>query len=76
MKTIPVSELRANLMQVLKIIEQGSSLLITSRGKVVAQLVPPADVVKSSEEKLAQIRKTAKVNDVLSPISEKWEASS
>ena len=41
MQTIPVSELRANLMNVLKTVEQGSTLDITSRGKVVAKLVPP-----------------------------------
>ena len=43
MTTIAVSELRANLMQVLEQIKQGAQIQITSRGKVVAQLVPADD---------------------------------
>ena len=41
MEVIAVSELRANLMNVLKKIKHGSVVDITSRGKVVAKLVPP-----------------------------------
>ena len=76
MQSIAVSELRANLMKVLKSIEKGSSLIITSRGKVVAKLIPPDDSIKSAEEKLAQIRKTVRIHDVLSPISENWKVNS
>ena len=41
MDTISVSNLRANLMKVLREIEHGSIIDITSRGRVVAKLVPP-----------------------------------
>lgn len=74
MTAIPVSELRANLMRILKRVEKGSSITITSRGRVVAKLVPPEDSLKIAEEKLAQIRKTAKIHDVIAPISEQWKA--
>lgn len=40
MPSIAVSELRANLMKVIKDVEHGSSVDITSHGKVVAKLVP------------------------------------
>jgi prevent-host-death family protein len=76
MQSIAVSELRANLMKVLKSIEQGSSISITSRGKVVAKLVPPEEPAKMAEEKLSLLSKTAKIHDVLSPISENWKADS
>jgi len=76
MQSIAVSELRANLMNVLKNIEKGVSVSITSRGKVVAKLIPPEESFKVAEEKLAAIRKSAKIHDVLSPISEKWKADS
>ena len=76
MHSIAVSELRANLMSILKNIEKGSSVSITSRGRVVAKLIPPEESLKLAQEKLAVIRKSAKVNDVLSPISTKWEADS
>ncbi len=41
MDTIAVSEFRANIMKILKEVEHGSNINITSRGKVVAKLVPP-----------------------------------
>ncbi len=72
MKTIPISELRANLMKVIQNIEQGASFYVTSRGKIVAKLVPP-DNSKYAEEKLNQVRKTAKIHDVISPVYEQWE---
>ena len=76
MRSIAVSELRANLMSILKNIEEGSSISITSRGRVVAKLIPPEESLKVAEEKLAIIRKSAKIHDVLSPISTKWKAES
>ncbi|MCK4559391.1 MAG: type II toxin-antitoxin system prevent-host-death family antitoxin [Calditrichia bacterium] len=75
MQTIPVSELRANLMNVLKTVEQGSTLDITSRGKVVAKLVPPSYSREKAINKLKEIRKRAKIHDILSPIDVKWEAN-
>ena len=57
MQTIAVSELRANLMKVLKEIEYGESLDITSRGKVVAKLVPPEYSREKARNKLKEIRK-------------------
>lgn len=76
MQSIAVSELRANLMSILKIIEKGSSINITSRGRVVAKLIPPEESIKRAEQKLEKVRKTAKVHDVLPPISENWKADS
>ena len=76
MQSIAVSELRANLMSILKNIEKGSSVSITSRGRVVAKLIPPEESLKLAEQKLAKVRKSAKIYDVLSPISAKWKADS
>ncbi|KPK92990.1 prevent-host-death family protein [bacterium SM23_31] len=73
MQSIAVSKLRANLMKILKQIEHGSSFDITSRGRVVAKLVPPDYTRKLARKKLIEIAKKAKVKDVLSPIDEKWE---
>jgi prevent-host-death family protein len=74
MSSIPVSELRANLMKVLKYIEHGESINITSRGKIVAKLVPPEDRIEAAEKRLEQIRKSAIIHDVLTPIDAKWKA--
>ena len=76
MDSIAVSDFRANIMKVLKQIEHGASLDITSRGKVVAKLVPPDYTRTLARGKLDLLRETAKVYDVLSPVDGKWEADS
>ena len=73
METMAVSKLRANLMKVLKEIEQGSSVNITSRGRVVAKLVPPDYTVEKAREKLNEIAKTAVLHDLISPIDALWK---
>jgi len=72
---IAVSELRANLMKVLKEIEMGSTVNITSRGKVVAKLVPPDHGKDIANEKLNKIAQSAIIRDIISSIDEEWEAS-
>ncbi|MGD8782331.1 MAG: type II toxin-antitoxin system prevent-host-death family antitoxin [Ignavibacteria bacterium] len=72
MQSVAVSELRANLVAVLEKIKKGSTINITSRGKVVAKLVPPDESKKLAEDILLQVRKNAKLHDVVSPVSEKW----
>lgn len=73
MQSIAVSDLRSNLMKILKKIEHGTSLNITSRGRVVAKLVPPDNVRANARNRLKEIGKTAILNDVISPIDEQWE---
>ncbi len=72
MDTIAISELRANLMKVLKEIKSGARINITSRGKVIAKLVPPDNIVNDSQQRLEEIRKTVIINDIVSPIETGW----
>lgn len=74
MTTIAVSELRANLMKVLDEIKHGAKIQITSRGKVIAQLVPADTTQENAKAALHQLSETAVVYDVLSPIDESWTA--
>lgn len=74
MAAIAVSEFRARLMEVLKQIENGATIYITSRGKVVARLMPPDDSREIARKKLNEIGKTAKLHDVISPVDVQWEA--
>ncbi len=76
MDTIAVSEFRANIMKILKEVEHGSNINITSRGKVVAKLVPPDYTREKAREKLKEISKNAMLGDVISPIDAQWEAHS
>ena len=59
METIAVSEFRANIMKFLKEVERGSNINITSRGKVVAKLVPPDNTREKAKEKLRSLPDTA-----------------
>ncbi|MBN1895381.1 type II toxin-antitoxin system prevent-host-death family antitoxin [bacterium] len=74
METIAVSDLRARLMKVLKEIESGSAIDITSRGKVVARLVPPEFGRVEAKAKLRSIGKTAVLHDIVSPVGDPWES--
>ncbi|NQV49535.1 MAG: type II toxin-antitoxin system prevent-host-death family antitoxin, partial [Candidatus Marinimicrobia bacterium] len=55
MTTIAVSELRANLMKVLEEIKHGAQIQITSRGKIVAQLVPADAAQEDAKAALQQL---------------------
>ncbi|MBE9580567.1 MAG: type II toxin-antitoxin system Phd/YefM family antitoxin [Proteobacteria bacterium] len=74
METIGVSRLRENIGMFLKKVEKGKVVTITSRGQEVAMLVPVEDKMESSRKALQQLRKSAVVGDVLSPVAEQWEA--
>ena len=73
MKSLAVSEFRRHLLKILKEIENGASITITSRGRPVAKLVPPDNVRDQAIKRLKEIGKKAIIYDVLSPIDEKWE---
>ena len=75
MNTIAVSELRANLMKVLKEVARGSVVDVASRGKVVAKIVPPDHVREQARDRLKEVGKSAVLADVISPIGSKWEAT-
>ena len=59
-------------MKVLKSIENGLSLSITSRGKEVAKLVPPSYTYKAAEYKLSELGKTAEIHDIITPFKDEW----
>jgi prevent-host-death family protein len=71
--TIAVSELRSNLMRILRDIEHGSTVEITSRGKVVAKLIPPDDSRVLAKKRLAELSKTAIVGDVITSVDTEWK---
>ena len=74
MRTIAVSDLRANLMKILKEVEHGFTVDITSRGRVVAKLVPPEHTRDIARNKLKELGENAVLGDIISPIDVQWEA--
>ena len=64
MQSIAVSEFRANLMETLRKIERGAVIIITSRGREIARLMPPKTSTEEAREKLQKLRQTAIIKDV------------
>jgi prevent-host-death family protein len=70
METIAISEFRARLPEFLGKVEAGETIKLTVRGKEVARLTPPKQAQKEARQRIAQLRKTAWVGDVVSPLGE------
>lgn len=73
MEAIAVSKLRENIGTYLKKVEKGEAIAITSRGHEVAMLIPAVNKMERSRKALKQLRKSAVIGDVLSPVAEQWE---
>ena len=74
MESVGVSKLRENMVLFLNKVQQGESITITSRGTEIAMLIPIKNKKEAARNALKQLRKTAIVGDVLSPIEEEWKA--
>lgn len=74
MLQVNVTELRNHLPTYLGRVKSGEEVAVTSRGKVIARLVPDTDSCSMARSRLEAIRNTSWVGDVLSPSGEFWEA--
>jgi prevent-host-death family protein len=70
--SVNVTQLRQNLPDYLKQVQEGKEVEVTVRGKVIARIVPEAAKSDRAKKKLAELRKTAKVGDVTSPTGAAW----
>ncbi len=73
METVGVNTLKKNLTVFLKKVEDGEHIAITSRGHEIALLVPPVSRLEKARAALDELRTTAFVGDVISPVTEEWE---
>jgi len=73
MRQINITELRSHLPAYIGKVKKGEQLLVTSRGKVVASLVPVHDQREAARKRLVELRACCTVGDVVSPIGEAWE---
>ena len=74
MKTVSISELRANLLKYLKSVQQGERINVTSKGRPLATLSPPLDQHHAARTRLRKLAKTAAIHDVISPTGDSWDA--
>jgi prevent-host-death family protein len=75
MISIGISEFRSNMNSVLQKVQKGEIVALTSHGAEVAKLVPPDYAQLAARRKLEQLRQSAVVGDVLSPLNETWKAN-
>ena len=73
-RQISVTELRQNLPTYLASVHSGSTIEVTSHGKVIARIVPSGDASQEAQEKLRKLRGKAFVGDVVGPLDVDWDA--
>jgi prevent-host-death family protein len=74
MLEVSVTTFRKHIPDYLGKVRKGEDISLTSRGKVVARLIPPADERASAREQLAALRGSCRIGDITTPIDEEWEA--
>lgn len=76
MKTVNISEFRANLLKYLEKAKAGETIAVTSNGKVMATVSSPIDERQAARERLQALAGSAIIRDIVSPQDEEWEAQS
>jgi len=74
MKRVSISELRANLLKYLTLVQQGEQISVTSKGRVLATLNSPVSQQDAAKAKLGKLAETAVIHDVISPVEDSWDA--
>jgi prevent-host-death family protein len=71
---INVAELRQSLPKYLAMAKAGREIEVTSRGRLIARIVPAGDPQHDARTRLLDARKRCVVGDVVSPLAVKWSA--
>jgi prevent-host-death family protein len=74
MKNVSISELRANLLKYLTLVQKGEQISVTSKGRLMATLTPPVSQQSAARKSLRALAETAVIHDVISPTGESWDA--
>ena len=74
MQNVKVTEFRNHLPSYLEKVQKGKEIWITSRGEVIARLLPPINSQTEALRTLMELRKNAYIGDVVTPVDEKWDA--
>ena len=68
MISVSISEFGANMNGLLQTVQQGEIVMLTRRGAKIARLAPPDFAREAARQELEQLRQTAVVDDLLSPV--------
>ncbi len=75
MRTIAVSDFLAHIQKYLAYISNGEEIILTSRGKEIAKIIPPESKINSARKKLKELAATAVIKNVIDPVSVDWKSS-
>jgi len=75
MLTVSISDLRANPLKYLEKASRGEPITVTTNGRILATIAPPADKKAMARKRLDDLSATAKLNDVTSPLDIQWDAT-
>lgn len=73
MLEVSVTTFRNHIPDYLGKVRNGENIVLTSRGKVIARLLPPEDECLKARQRLSELRAISRIGDVVSPLDEKWE---
>jgi len=73
MLEVSITTFRNHIPVYLDKVRKGEDIALTSRGKVIARLLPPEDERQNARQRLAELRATSRIDDVISPLVEEWE---
>ena len=76
MQTINISDFRANLLKYLETANSGEQISVTSNGRLLATITPPANQKEQAKQKLKALASTAKIHDIISPTDCEWDTLS
>jgi prevent-host-death family protein len=76
MQTVNISEFRSHLLKYLEMASSGESVSVTSHGRLLATITPPAGQKESARDAMRLLAKSAIVHDVVSPTGSEWSAGS
>lgn len=74
MPKVNVTELRQNLPAYLAEAQKGKEIEVTSRGRVIARIVPETEIHERARARLLAARKRCRIGDVKSPTGAAWDA--
>lgn len=70
---VNISEFRSNLLKYLKNVQLGEQINVTSKGTLLATVVPPVNQRDAAKAELSKLAKTAVIHDVVSPVETDWD---
>ena len=76
MRTINISDFRANLLKYLEIANSGEQISVSSNNKLLATIIPPTNQKKCAKQQLKALASTANIHDITSPTDCEWDALS